>query len=160
MGPNKKNYVELISCFVAGCWFNNRIHELFVVCLFVVAAFCNFVLCNRSKGDDEAILQREDFFCCQLTNPESVPCRAPVWVPICTLVSQFMPSCRCSKWAPNIQNEHYISKTENNWGMSNISPPWKLGYTCLFCKVMRHVKTWFSMSSSLQAITLNPWAPT
>lgn len=48
-------------------WFHVLLQDVastteFMNCLFVVAAFCNFVLCNRSKGDDEAILQREEFF--------------------------------------------------------------------------------------------------
>ncbi len=140
------------------------------VCLFVVAAFCSFVLCNRSKGDDEAILQREEFFCCQSTNPESVPCRAPVWVPIwgANLDLSFSFHAKMQVFNKVSQSEHQTSKM--NIKFQNLRkfegyqtyppPPSQIGVHMLVFKVTRHVKTWFSMSSSLQAIILNPWAPT
>jgi hypothetical protein len=54
-------------------------------CLFVCLLLQLFVTLSSAIEAKEMMKQyykEKNFFCCQSTNPESVPFRAPVWVPI------------------------------------------------------------------------------
>jgi hypothetical protein len=106
----KKNYVELISCFVAGCCFNNRIHELFV-CL-LLQLFVTLSSAIEAKEMMRQYYKEKIFFGCQSTNPESVPCRAPVWVPIwgANLDLSFSFHAKLQVFNKVSQSEHQTSK--------------------------------------------------